>query len=98
MAVLVSVPGAPRVMRYACPNMFAEAMIVIIVENRLAVPAQAERRINEQAPALGREVPQRLSKQHGAMGRARPPTRHSHHHRPVVSFKEQFTICRPPLT
>jgi len=30
----------------------------------------------------------RFPKQHGAMGRAFAPQRRSHHHRPVILFKE----------
>jgi hypothetical protein len=54
-------------------------------ENRLAVPAEAERRVHEEPAARGSEQRDRLRQQHGAMGRARPPSGLRHYHRPVVS-------------
>ncbi len=53
--------------------------------------AKAKRAIQEKATSFGREKFNRFAKQHGAMGRVNAPQRRSHHHRPVISFKEQLT-------
>ena len=53
-------------------------------EDRFAVPAKTERRVHEEAPALRGEEACGFNEQHGAMGRARPPSGLRHYHRPVV--------------
>ena len=50
--------------------------------------AQAQRAIDEEASTLRGKEFNRFPKQHGAMGRAFAPQRRSHHHRPVISFKD----------
>src|ERR687883_837517 len=57
-------------------------------ENPLAVSAQPERAINEKPASRSPEQFDCLPEQHGAMGRAHAPHKRSHHHRPVISFKE----------
>jgi len=56
-----------------------------------AVTTEAQRAIDEEASTLRGEEFNRFLKQHGAMGRAFAPQRRSHHHRPVISFKELLT-------
>ena len=58
----------------------------------LAMPAQSYSAIDKESTALWRKELDRLSKQHGAMGRAPAPQRRSHHHRPVILFKEQLLV------
>ena len=50
--------------------------------------AEAYSAVNKEASALRGEEFNRFPKQHGAMGRAFAPQRRSHHHRPVILFKE----------
>ena len=54
---------------------------------------EAQRAINEEASTLRGEEFNRFPKQHGAMGRAFAPQRRSHHHRPVILFKELSIEC-----
>src|SRR5205085_4795723 len=53
-------------------------------EDGFAVPAKTKRRVHEQPPALRGEQLRGFNEQHGAMGRARPPSGLRHYHRPVV--------------
>src|SRR5215212_344838 len=50
--------------------------------------AKANRAIYKETSSLRSKELQCLFQQHGAMGRALAPQRHSHHHRPVISFKD----------
>jgi hypothetical protein len=59
-----------------------------MIEDRFAMPPESQSAIHEGAATLRRQEINRFSKQHGAMGRAYAPQRRSHHHRPVISFKE----------
>ena len=52
---------------------------------------KSHRAVEKQASSFRLEEFNRFSKQHGAMGRAHAPQRRSHHHRPVILFKELST-------
>src|SRR4026209_1417862 len=59
---------------------------------------QSHRAVEKQAASFRLEEINRFSNQHGAMGRAHAPQRRSHHHRPVISFKDPpgawyFVLC-----
>ena len=56
---------------------------------------QSHRAIHKETSPFRFEEIQCLLKQHGAMGRAHAPQRRSHHHRPVISFKEldEAVLC-----
>ena len=67
-------------------------------QNRFAVSAEPNRAIYKETSSLRSEELQSLFQQHGAMGRAHAPQRRSHHHRPVISFKDLlralfFVLC-----
>src|SRR4026209_1498779 len=51
---------------------------------------QSHRAVEKQAASFRLEEINRFSNQHGAMGRAHAPQRRSHHHRPVISFKDRL--------
>src|SRR4030095_3721878 len=67
------------------------------LKNRFAVSTESNRTIYEEPSSFWDEEFHCLFQQHGAMGRAYAPQRRSHHHRPVISFKDlskTFELCR----
>jgi hypothetical protein len=59
------------------------------LQHCFAVSAKPNRAIHKETSSLRSEELQCLFKQHGAMGRASAPQKRSHHHRPVISFKDR---------
>src|SRR5689334_7507119 len=57
-------------------------------QNCFTVSAKSNRAIYKETSSFRGEELQSLTEQHGAMGRAHAPQRRSHHHRPVISFKD----------
>jgi hypothetical protein len=63
------------------------------LENRFGVAAKSDSAIDKETSLFRNKEMNRLFQQHGAMGRASAPQRRSHHHRPVILFKELLHIA-----